>query len=81
MRILQDIAAGTTGRSEGRDLLLIPDRRLAIRRAFEAARPGDTVLLLGKGHEASIIGPSGAEPWDEIEVARDELARLQGRSR
>lgn len=81
MKILQDIAAGTTGRSEGRDLLMIPDRRLAIRRAFEVARPGDTVLLLGKGHEASIIGPSGTEPWDEIEVARDELARLRGRSR
>ncbi len=81
VKILEDIAAGTTGRSEGRDLLLIPDRRLAIRHAFEVARPGDTVLLLGKGHEASIIGPSGSEPWDEIEVARDELKRLKRGSR
>lgn len=77
MSILSDIASGTAGRTEGRDLLLIPDRRLAIRRAIEIARPGDTVLLLGKGHEASIIGASGAHAWDEIEVAREELARIR----
>lgn len=76
VRILHDVAAGATGRREGRDLLLIPDRREAIRRAFELAGPGDTVLLMGKGHEASIIGPSGSEPWDEIAVAREELERL-----
>ena len=79
MRILRDIAGGTAGRTEGRDLLLIPDRRLAIRRALGLARPGDTVLLLGKGHETSIIGPTEAAPWDEIGVAREELARLAER--
>ncbi|MFW5788540.1 MAG: Mur ligase family protein [Spirochaetota bacterium] len=80
MQILRDIASGTTGRAEGRDLLLIPDRRLAIRRALELARPGDTVLLLGKGHETSIIGPTAAAPWDEMAVAREELARLRAGS-
>ena len=44
------------------------------------ARPGDTVLLAGKGHERSIIGARGgrlhAYPWDEREAARDALRRL-----
>ena len=30
---------------------VIPDRRAAIRRAVDLARPGDTVLIMGKGHE------------------------------
>ncbi len=76
MQILRDIAAGCPGRSEGGDLLLVPDRRTAVREALGAARPGDTVLLLGKGHETSIIGATGAEPWDEATVAAEELATL-----
>jgi UDP-N-acetylmuramoyl-L-alanyl-D-glutamate--2,6-diaminopimelate ligase len=39
-----------------------------------AARPRDVVVLLGKGHEASIIGPGGPRPWDERAAA---VAALQ----
>ncbi len=76
VQILREIAAGCPERSEGDDLLLVPDRRTAIRKALSAAGPGDTVLLLGKGHETSIIAASGAEPWDEATVAVEELAAL-----
>ena len=76
LEILRQIASGCAGRSEGPSLALIPDRREAIAHAFGLARPGDTVLLLGKGHEASIIGPQGSLDWDEARVAREELARL-----
>jgi UDP-N-acetylmuramoyl-L-alanyl-D-glutamate--2,6-diaminopimelate ligase len=74
--ILDDIARGAeaAGRRRGHDLLLIPDRREAIAAAFEAARPGDIVLLAGKGHERSIIGPDGERPWDERAVAEELLA-------
>ena len=77
-QILDAIAAGAerTGRRRGHDLLLIADRRAAIEAAFEAARPGDVVLLAGKGHERSIIGPNGPVPWDEAAVARTFLARM-----
>ena len=79
--ILDDIARGAeaAGRRRGHDLLLIPDRRQAIAAAFEAARPGDVVLLAGKGHERSIIGPDGERPWDERRVAM-ELLRAVGYS-
>jgi UDP-N-acetylmuramoyl-L-alanyl-D-glutamate--2,6-diaminopimelate ligase len=74
--ILDQIARGAeaAGRRRGHDLLLIADRREAIAAAFEAARPGDIVLLAGKGHERSIIGPDGEQPWDERAVAEGLLA-------
>jgi UDP-N-acetylmuramoyl-L-alanyl-D-glutamate--2,6-diaminopimelate ligase len=73
--ILEDIARGAeaVGRRRGHDLLLIADRREAIAAAFEAARPGDIVLLAGKGHERSIAGPTGELPWDERAVAVELL--------
>ncbi|HEV8280386.1 MAG TPA: UDP-N-acetylmuramoyl-L-alanyl-D-glutamate--2,6-diaminopimelate ligase [Candidatus Limnocylindrales bacterium] len=78
--ILDEIARGaeTVGRRRGHDLLLIADRREAIAAAFEAARPGDIVLLAGKGHEQSIIGPDGEQPWDERAVAEELLSRMIG---
>jgi UDP-N-acetylmuramoyl-L-alanyl-D-glutamate--2,6-diaminopimelate ligase len=76
--ILEQIAAGAedAGRRRDRDLLLIADRPAAIAAAFERARPGDVVLLAGKGHEASIIGPRGPVPYDERTVAVAALAAL-----
>src|SRR5205807_2073817 len=79
--ILEAIAAGAraAGGRDGDGLWLIPDRAVAIAFAVAGAAPGDTVLLAGKGHEASIIGPGGAVPWDERGAAeaavRDRLAR------
>ena len=76
--ILDDIARGAeaAGRRREHDLLLIPDRREAIAAAFDAARPGDIVLLAGKGHERSIIGPDGERPWHERTVAVELLVEL-----
>jgi UDP-N-acetylmuramoyl-L-alanyl-D-glutamate--2,6-diaminopimelate ligase len=77
-QILDEIARGAeqAGRIRGRDLLLIPDRRAAIAAAFERARPGDVVLLAGKGHERTILYADGPMPWDEAGIARAVLAEL-----
>jgi UDP-N-acetylmuramoyl-L-alanyl-D-glutamate--2,6-diaminopimelate ligase len=76
--ILDQIGRGaeTAGRRRDRDLLLIADRPAAIAAAFERARPGDIVLLAGKGHEQSIIGPGGPVAYDERRAATDALAAL-----
>ena len=76
--ILDEIARGAeaAGRRRGHDLLLIADRRAAIAAAFDAARPGDIVLLAGKGHERSIIGLDGELPWHERTVAEELLIEL-----
>ena len=75
--ILEGIARGAeaTGRRRDHDLLVIADRRAAIDAAVERARPGDIVLLAGKGHEQAIIGPDGPVPWDERSEALAALHR------
>ena len=74
--ILDEIARGAeaVGKRRDRDLLVVADRAAAIRAAVERARPGDIVLLAGKGHERSIIGPDGPVPWDERAAALVALA-------
>lgn len=76
--IIAEIAAGAAaaGKRIGETCLCIPDRALAIRAAFARARPGDIVLLLGKGHEGSIIYGTTPMPWDEAAEARRALAEL-----
>jgi UDP-N-acetylmuramoyl-L-alanyl-D-glutamate--2,6-diaminopimelate ligase len=74
--ILEEIAAGCDGKTRGENLFLVPDRREAIRLAVSRARPGDSVLLLGKGHEGSIIGPRGPSEWDERSEAEAALRSL-----
>jgi UDP-N-acetylmuramoyl-L-alanyl-D-glutamate--2,6-diaminopimelate ligase len=78
--ILEEIASGCRkedpGRREGENLFLIPDRRQAIARAFTLAGAGDTVLLLGKGHEESIIYANGPVPWQEAQSARQILGEM-----
>jgi len=49
------------------------DRRKAIALAIGEARPGDIVLLAGKGHEKVQVTREGAAPFDDLEVARAAL--------
>ncbi len=76
--ILDEIAAGAErlGKVRGADYLCIADRREAIRAAMERARPGDLLLLLGKGHEGCIFYADHALPWDEAAVAHELLREI-----
>ena len=78
MTILEQMAVGAeeAGRRRDRDLFLIPDREEAIRRAMDLARPGDVVLLAGKGHEPTLARAEGPIPWNEAALARAALADL-----
>ena len=76
VRILEEIASGCPTRTREKDLFLIPDRAAAIRKSFRLAREGDTVLLLGKGHETSIEYHDHTLRWDETEEARTALSEL-----
>ena len=53
-----------------------PDRATAIRLALHEARPGDIVLLAGKGHEKEQILADRTIPFDDAEVARMMLTEL-----
>lgn len=73
--IICQIAHGAmgAGATEGEHFFRITDRRQAIGAAFRAARPGDCVLLAGKGHERSIIVGDQKLDWDEQAIARELL--------
>ncbi|RIH86556.1 UDP-N-acetylmuramoyl-L-alanyl-D-glutamate--2,6-diaminopimelate ligase [Calidithermus roseus] len=51
----------------------IGDRRSAIRHAVENARPGDTLLFSGKGHERTLERGTETIPWNEVEEVRAAL--------
>jgi UDP-N-acetylmuramoyl-L-alanyl-D-glutamate--2,6-diaminopimelate ligase len=57
--------------------LMIPDRRQAIAIAVRLARPGDVVVLAGKGHEDYQIIGSTKLHFDDREVAREEIGNTQ----
>jgi UDP-N-acetylmuramoyl-L-alanyl-D-glutamate--2,6-diaminopimelate ligase len=70
--IARDVLDGL--RSATCEHVLELDRRAAIRLAFERARPGDVVLIAGKGHETGQAVGLSVLPFDDREVARELLA-------
>ena len=71
-RIAREILAGTGNRGA----VVVLDRRAAIRAALASAGPGDSVLIAGKGHEDYQIIGTKRVPFDDVGVAREELATL-----
>ena len=59
-------------------VVIEPDRRAAIRIALAEARPDDTVVIAGKGHEQGQLIGDHKIPFDDRTVAEEELARLRG---
>lgn len=78
MSIIEDIARGAekAGAKRNRNLHLIADRRDGIKFALKLAKPGDLVLITGKGSEQSIVIDGKSSPWDDRKVVREELKRL-----
>jgi UDP-N-acetylmuramoyl-L-alanyl-D-glutamate--2,6-diaminopimelate ligase len=80
-QIMDEIAAGAekAGKKRGTNLFLELDRTKAIQLAISHAEKGDTVLLLGKGHEKTIERADGEHPWDEIgatqKILKDSLKK------
>ena len=64
--IIDDIEQGMGGVAH----LRIPDRLTAIHTALQQARPGDTLLLAGKGHETYQVLGTEKVPFDEREIVR-----------
>lgn len=70
--IMNDIRVGLDRVGKGYEMIV--DRQEAIFQAITHARPGDIVLLAGKGHETYQILASGRIHFDDREVAREALA-------
>jgi len=76
--IVDDILAGIDRAGGNRDgvVRVEPDRRTAIGLAVSSARPGDVVVLAGKGHETTQLTGDRIVPFDDRVVAAEELDRL-----
>jgi UDP-N-acetylmuramoyl-L-alanyl-D-glutamate--2,6-diaminopimelate ligase len=82
-KIIEEIQRGITidtRRDTAQRLLTYVDRREAIGKAIEWARPGDVVLIAGKGHEKYQIVGGEVRPFDDVAVAREALGRKRSNS-
>jgi len=82
-RIIEEVQRGITPdtrRDSAQGLLTIVDRHAAIAKAIELARPGDVVLVAGKGHEKYQVIGDRSLPFDDVAVAREALARRRTKS-
>jgi UDP-N-acetylmuramoyl-L-alanyl-D-glutamate--2,6-diaminopimelate ligase len=77
--IIDEVVVGVrrTGADETR-YARQPDRRAAIAAALTWARPGDTVVIAGKGHETYQLVGSAVLPFDDRAVAREILQGRRG---
>ena len=71
--IIRDILIGTVGSKA--EVITVTDRSEAIERAMSIARPGDTVLLAGKGHETYQVRGTTRYHYDEREVVKAILEK------
>ena len=78
--IIEDIERGLP-RDRMPPWLAIVDREEAISRAVSDARPGDVVVVAGKGHEQHQVIGSRQVPFRDVSVARTALARRRAGAR
>ncbi|MES2953771.1 MAG: UDP-N-acetylmuramyl-tripeptide synthetase [Patescibacteria group bacterium] len=75
--IVKDIAKGIAKKEYTVEM----NRRLAIRESIQRAKPGDVILITGKGTDPYIMGPRGTKiPWSDHDVALEELELVKHRS-
>lgn len=56
-------------------IIKITDRKEAIEHAIKIAKPGDLVLILGKGHEKTILRADGPHPFEDLKVVREAIRK------
>ena len=74
-KIVEDILPGLE-RSGLSQYTVEIDRKKAIAMALEKARPGDMVLIAGKGHEKTQTTREGVFPFDDVQIVRKHLEQM-----
>lgn len=76
-KIMNGFVEGATkaGKVLNHDLFIEPDREKAIALALKTAQKDDLVLILGKGHEKTILRADGPHPFEDIKVTRKLLKK------
>jgi len=78
--ILEEMSSGMNAHRgiEQETYWRIPDRRQAIRFALQLAKPGDFVIICGKGHEQSMCFGNVEYQWDDRVATHAALAEMLG---
>ena len=78
LKIIDEIAVGAVemGVTVNSNLFKQPNRREAIDLAIKMAKKGDTVVILGKGHEKSMNYRGIEQPWSDKQQVLDILNKL-----
>jgi UDP-N-acetylmuramoyl-L-alanyl-D-glutamate--2,6-diaminopimelate ligase len=74
MQIISELETGLKGKKYDVEL----DRREAMAKAFALAKAGDVVAVTGMGHQKYKVVGEQHVPWDDRQVAREELRKLHG---
>ena len=74
LEIIREIEVGV--KESGTDYEILPDRRDAIFRGAALAKPGDVIIIAGKGHENYQIVGNDKFHFDDREVAQEALTRI-----
>jgi UDP-N-acetylmuramoyl-L-alanyl-D-glutamate--2,6-diaminopimelate ligase len=74
--IVEEIHAGVVAEGREATATVLVDRREAVREALRRARPGDVVLLAGKGHETYQEIAGVKHPFDDREVVKELLVQM-----
>ncbi|HVT42554.1 MAG TPA: UDP-N-acetylmuramoyl-L-alanyl-D-glutamate--2,6-diaminopimelate ligase [Acidimicrobiales bacterium] len=72
--IIEEVLRGVRSDTSHGEVVVEPDRALAIRRALDDARTGDVVVIAGKGHETYQEIGGRQLPFDDAAEARQALA-------
>ena len=64
------------GKTLDKEVLFELDRRKAIEKACAMAKKGDIVLILGKGHEKTILRKNGADPFEDLKETERAIKRI-----
>lgn len=77
VEIAEEFAKGAeqAGFLRGKNLLVELNREKAIQMAVDLAKKDDIVLILGKGHEKTILRATGAVPFEDLKVTREALKK------
>ena len=67
------------GKALDKGVLFELDRRKAIEKACAMAKKGDIVLILGKGHEKTILRKNGADPFEDLKETERAIKRILGK--
>jgi UDP-N-acetylmuramoyl-L-alanyl-D-glutamate--2,6-diaminopimelate ligase len=74
-RIIEEVLRGIPRSTNGPQVLAIVDRGEAVARAIDLARPGDLVIVAGKGHEKTQVIGDRELPFDDVLISQAALAR------